>query len=361
MTISPSEIIDDKSAKWFPSYIGSLPVGIFRITIKGEIVFCNRTCARILGYNSDNGLIGCSAFSLCRDKKSRDEFLKTILEKGFVDDFTMGLNANDGTFILCSVTARGVFDNKGRIVFFDGVLKDIAKAMEGEGTDAYLDKMADTLDDFVFLINTEGVLIDINNAGTNFFGLPKEKLLKQPLSKFISPEYKDLFSFFLTDILETRQLDGVLTMMGKVGTEYHVDFYAILVKRKTVPPYIRIIGRDITGQIKLQRERLKQAKLQGALEMAGGTAHRLNQPLTIVSNLLKEILTNLHVNADVYQKLTKVNAQMENLTGIARKIKSIKRYETMDYVGGIKIIDIDKASETDGYQNGPRQVAGEGV
>ena len=41
------------------------------------------------------------------------------------------------------------------------------------------------------------------------------------------------------------------------------------------------------------RERPTKEKLQGVLEMAGGVAHRLNQPLTIVNNLLDEVLSDM--------------------------------------------------------------------
>ncbi|MDY6879530.1 MAG: PAS domain-containing protein [Desulfatiglans sp.] len=359
MTLSPPKINEDPSAEWFSDYIGNLPVGIFRMSIEGKIVYCNHTCARILGYDSENRLTGFSAFSLCHTKKEGDGFFRAILKKGFINDFVMGLNTRDGNSIFCSFTARGVFDNKGRMVFLDGVFKEIDQTMESGGKDAQLDTMADTLDDFVFLVNTEGVLLDVNKAGSRFLGLPKDKLLKESLSQFISSEYKDLFSFFLIDILETRQLDGVFTMMGKAGGEYHVDFYAILVKVKAAPPYIRIVGRDITEQTKQHRKHIKSAKLQGALEMAGGTAHRLNQPLTILNNLMGEVLSDRQVRDDLGRKLTKINRQIQNLNRIAGKIKSIKRYETMDYLGAIKIIDIDKASNRDDYKNGSTQVVGE--
>ena len=35
---------------------------------------------------------------------------------------------------------------------------------------------------------------------------------------------------------------------------------------------------------------------------------------------------------------------LKKLNKIAEKIRGIKTYETMDYVGGLKIVDIDKAA-----------------
>jgi hypothetical protein len=39
-----------------------------------------------------------------------------------------------------------------------------------------------------------------------------------------------------------------------------------------------------------------------------------------------------------------VNEQVKKLNDITKKIGSIKKYEAMDYVAGIRIVDIDKAS-----------------
>jgi hypothetical protein len=78
--------------------------------------------------------------------------------------------------------------------------------------------------------------------------------------------------------------------------------------------------------------------------MAGGVAHSLNQPLTIVNNLLSEILTQQQPDDTSLPKLLKVHRQINKMNEIAKKISNITKYEAMDYVAGVKIVDIDKAS-----------------
>jgi len=112
------------------------------------------------------------------------------------------------------------------------------------------------------------------------------------------------------------------------------------------------IMRDVTGEMEEMvavpgldgRERLTKEKLQGVLEMAGGVAHRLNQPLTIINNLLDEVLSNSQPHDDNFQKVIRIRDQINKLNEIAKKIGGIRKYESMDYVGGIRIVDIDKAS-----------------
>ena len=78
--------------------------------------------------------------------------------------------------------------------------------------------------------------------------------------------------------------------------------------------------------------------------MAGGVAHRLNQPLTIINNLFDEVLSNLGPHDENFQKAIKMRDQIKKLNEIAKKIVATRKYEAMNYVGGIKIVDIDKAS-----------------
>ncbi len=93
------------------------------------------------------------------------------------------------------------------------------------------------------------------------------------------------------------------------------------------------------------REDLYQSmtKFEGVKEMAGGISHRLNQPLTIINNILSEILSEFDNTEKNYRKILKVQKQIFKINDIAKKIGNIKKYQAVDYVAGIKIVDIDKA------------------
>jgi len=102
--------------------------------------------------------------------------------------------------------------------------------------------------------------------------------------------------------------------------------------------------RDITTEmVERQNRRAHGEKFQGALEMAGGVVHHLNQPLTIVDNLLNEMLADAAVERTCFDRMLKVQQQVSRMIAITRKIAAIKRYESMDYVAGVKIVDIEKS------------------
>jgi hypothetical protein len=100
----------------------------------------------------------------------------------------------------------------------------------------------------------------------------------------------------------------------------------------------------VTDRVNQIREKTNRDKFQGVLEMAGGVAHRFNQPLTIVTNIISETLSDIDPDDRLYASISKVQDQINKLNDIARKVGNIKKYEAIDYVAGIKIVDIDRAS-----------------
>jgi hypothetical protein len=71
--------------------------------------------------------------------------------------------------------------------------------------------------------------------------------------------------------------------------------------------------------------------------------HHLNQPLTILSNLLNELMVDLRINPSGFEKLVQVQQQVGRVIAITRMIANINTYECMEYVAGVKIVDIEKA------------------
>jgi signal transduction histidine kinase len=116
------------------------------------------------------------------------------------------------------------------------------------------------------------------------------------------------------------------------------------VRRDGKAHHIKSIARDITEKIKKQKDRTNTDKFKGVLEMAGGVAHRLNQPLTIVNNLINDLIYDFRPDDPLLQKIMTINNQIQKMNEITEKIGNIKKYEAMEYVAGIKIVDIDKAS-----------------
>ena len=100
-------------------------------------------------------------------------------------------------------------------------------------------------------------------------------------------------------------------------------------------------GRRI---LDMQAELMQREKLRGVLEMAGATCHEFNQPMQVISGYCELLLKQVRKDSQVYGQVAKILDAVDSMIRVTRKLQSITRYETREYIKGSMIIDIDKAS-----------------
>jgi len=103
----------------------------------------------------------------------------------------------------------------------------------------------------------------------------------------------------------------------------------------------------VTKEMKAEEERLKRERLQVTLEMAGAVCHELNQPMQTISGYTESLLRDFSKNTPSYNRIKKVMEEILRMGTITKKLMRITKYETKNYLQGIKIVDIDKASKGD--------------
>ncbi len=78
-------------------------------------------------------------------------------------------------------------------------------------------------------------------------------------------------------------------------------------------------------------------------ELAGTAAHEMNQPLTSILACLQLLRRKEASPSSTEKALQLIESESQRLAEIVRKIGSITRYETTNYVGGQRILDLDRA------------------
>ncbi|HSD86675.1 MAG TPA: histidine kinase dimerization/phospho-acceptor domain-containing protein, partial [Kofleriaceae bacterium] len=103
---------------------------------------------------------------------------------------------------------------------------------------------------------------------------------------------------------------------------------------------IRMEQRLLDAQQKLQLSE-KQALVA---ELAGAAAHELNQPLTSIIGYTQLIQRQSAKDAAHLRAVGIILSEAERMAGIVKKIGRITKYETTDYVGTAKMLDLDRAA-----------------
>ncbi len=334
----------DYSARRYAEFIDSLPAALFRTTIEGKIVYCNHAFADLFGFDSALDLIDYPVIEFYQNKKDRGAIIHTIMQTGRIIDLPVALKKKNGTPIWCAITAKAVLDDDGIVVNLDGILKEITAEIDIGKESSKIGRAAENLNEVIIIFDLRGELININPAGVDLLGAPKERLLGKSLSEFLAPGDRDLFLIFLSDIFKIGRNEAILSILDSDSNIHHLKCQAFLVKNNGRVQHIKCIARDVTRIVNKQKEQAGNEKFKGVLEMAGGVAHSLNQPLTIINNLINEVLSESQQDKEIYLKIVKVHNQIKKMNDITDKLGRIKKYEAMDYVAGIKIVDIEKAS-----------------
>lgn len=126
------------------------------------------------------------------------------------------------------------------------------------------------------------------------------------------------------------------------GIEAGADDY---VTKPFNPHELKVRIRAGKRIIEMQGELMHREKLRGVLEMAGATCHEFNQPMQVISGYCELLLKELPQDSQTYCQVTRILEAVESMIKVTRKLQSMTRYETREYVEGARIIDIDKASE----------------
>ena len=112
----------------FKNLVEQIPLGVYRTTHEGNIVFANNALIKLLGYSSLDELLSINLESENKEKRFlRSRFKTEIMKEGEVRGLESIWTKRDGTKIIVSESARVVENEKGNPVFFEGVVEDITK------------------------------------------------------------------------------------------------------------------------------------------------------------------------------------------------------------------------------------------
>jgi PAS domain S-box-containing protein len=108
----------------------------------------------------------------------------------------------------------------------------------------------------------------------------------------------------------------------------------------------------VEEQLAQAQEKLAVSEKQALVaELAGATAHELNQPLTSMMGYSELLTRLLEPDSRAHKAAGVIHGEAQRMAEIVRKIGKLTRYETKSYVGEQKILDIDRAA-ADGPEEG---------
>ena len=92
----------------------------------------------------------------------------------------------------------------------------------------------------------------------------------------------------------------------------------------------------------------KKERLEAAMETVGAACHGMNNPLQSITgnlDLMKIEMCNCQDPSKILTMIDNMNRATDRLKEIAKQLLNLKEYQTVDYPGGTKILDVEKSSQ----------------
>jgi PAS domain S-box-containing protein len=199
--LKASELLRKNEYK-YRTLFDNVSMGVYRVKAdkKGTLIDVNNSLVKILGYSSKKELINTYAKDLYVKEKDRKIFFETVRKNKHCLKQEILLKKRDGNEIIAADTCTAVRDEKGKIIYYDGILEDITgkKQMEAklEEYAKHLEKMV--LDRTADVVEESRKAVAANELKTMFLANISHEL-RTPLTSIIG--YTELLE-------ETTQSDS---------------------------------------------------------------------------------------------------------------------------------------------------------
>ncbi|MDQ3337924.1 MAG: PAS domain S-box protein [Myxococcota bacterium] len=332
--------------------------GVVVLDDAARILFVNRAAERITGFARD-GLIGTELVDLVASGEERTQISDTVarvLAGVNVDAFDLQLSTTSGAPVWVSVSTSTVLAGTGAIILaFRDVTAERALEHELRSTKEFLERLIDSTVDAIIAADLRGQIILFNQGAERLFGYRQRDVLykvpvwrlyeesggKQIMRMLRSTSYGGVGRLEQTRREVRIQSGEIVPVSMTASIVYEGDREVATVGILTdLRERIRMEQRLLDAQQKLMLSE-KQALVA---ELAGAAAHELNQPLTSIMGYTQLIERQSAKDATHLRAVKVILSEAERMAGIVKKIGKITKYETTDYVGSARMLDLARAA-----------------
>lgn len=249
-----------ESEERYRSLVNNVNQGIFRSTPgpRGKFLEVNPALEHITGYSRDE-LLHIDVAELYCNAKGRDEAVSELESSDRPFERETRCRRRDGSEIIVFEVTVPVRDDKGQVLYFDGILEDITERKRAEKAlklqRAQLQQLFENSPDAIVMLDTDERVVQANSGFERLFGYCAEEITGRPINELVIPDDRAkeasalsravLHGRFVRQEEVRRRKDGSLVDVSIVG-------YPLRLEGKLVGIYV--IYSDISSRKKMERE-----------------------------------------------------------------------------------------------------------
>ncbi len=307
------------------------PIGIYRTTPDGRILMANPTLVRMLGYSSFEELAQRNLESpehFAND--SRSDFVRHVERNGQVIGFEATWKKKDGSLLLVYENARGVRDEQGNVLYYEGTAEDITERVQVEKERERLmheiqeqahriQKIMDTVPEGVILLDNAGQVLLANPLGQvgldtlagASVGDTLIHLGHRPLVELLAAPQRGLW----------HEIE-----MGKLA-------FQIIARPIEEGPrsagWVLVI-RDVTQQREIQQRVQRQERLAAVGQLAAGIAHDFNNIMATIVLYAQMVARSPDLTDTARTRMRTINQQAQHAARLIQQILDFSRRSVLE-------------------------------
>jgi PAS domain S-box-containing protein len=298
--------------------------GISVIDLKGIITDANQRTVEMHGFRSKNELPGKSIFDLLapREHNRIAANLREAMEEGAISGLECTLLRADGSAFPGELDINTLKDAQGNPFGHITIARDITKRKEIDEALKYAaeewSRTFDSINDAVCINSKDFRLLRVNKAFADMYHVEPTQVIGKRCYEVTGESKGPLEGCPHQETLRTEKPAKSEFFVHEKGTYVEISTSPIFNKKGEVVGSVHIT-RDITEQKKQNEQLMSTDRLASLGELAAGTAHEINNPLTTVIGL-SQLLTEREVPDDIREGLKLINNEAQRAANVARNL-----------------------------------------
>jgi PAS domain S-box-containing protein len=344
-----------RSLQRYADFFESSADGIVVIDAEARLLFSNPKARVITGYD-ETELRGRKMGELfAREDAERARDLKVGFTRGeFPQAIDLRVIHKSGRELTLSLSFNSVLREEGAVLCsFRDVTQERAVEAELKKTKDFLQRVIDSSVDAIISADMKGRVLLFNRAAERVYRTTQAAMLGSDVRKMYPEGVAGQIMRAMR--MGNGRIEGLRTeIVDSKGERVPVLLSSALILEENQPVGSVGIFTDLRERMRMEQklaqaqEQIIQQERQAIIaELAGAAAHELNQPLTSIMGYAELLKRKLAADSASVKAAEVIFDEAERMAEIVRKIGKITKYETKSYVGRARILDLDKATETE--------------